>query len=262
MEIIGRISKGSRMDQVYIPKNRAGLDIGSYVVIKPAKTEKIIEKPHFYNVDGIEPIKITIIKEIMSIIDSNFEEYENIIITGSFLDKGFHFNDIDIILISEFKREIKNLSGILESKLGIKTHILLLDNKTLMKGLSTDPLYQTMLSNCVSKKRFIYNFKRKVNYKLLDVHLFKSKILIDNFDNLNGNKKYYLIRNAVAIFLYMQNKDVGRKDIDRKIEKLFDVSIEEIKQNVLNHDEFIKKYKSFHEKTFDMILEKIKEGSK
>jgi len=62
MEIIGRISKGSRMDQVYIPKNRAGLEVGSYVVIKPVKTEKIIEKPYFYNVEEIEPIKIKIIR--------------------------------------------------------------------------------------------------------------------------------------------------------------------------------------------------------
>ena len=39
MEIISRVSKGSKMDQIYIPKNRAGLTIGEYVVITPLSRE-------------------------------------------------------------------------------------------------------------------------------------------------------------------------------------------------------------------------------
>ena len=258
MEIISRISKGSKMDQVYIPKNRSGFDIGSYVILKPIEKKKIVEKPYFYNIKHIEPIKLEIIKEIMDIINKNYN-YENIIFTGSFLDEGFNFNDIDIILISENKSNIKK---IIEEKTGIKIHILLLNNKTLMKGLETDPIYQMMLSKCISKKRLIYKINYKINYRILDLHLLKSKTLIENFNILNGNEKYYLTRNLVSIFLYIKGKNVSKLIVDREIKKSFNVDIKEIKQNLLNKDKFLKKYEKIYEKTFNDIMKGVKNGSK
>ena len=103
MELIGRISKGSKMDQVYIPKNRSGMNTGEYVLIMPLR--KSIEgrkkspfKPYFYNLKSVEPIKLHIIEEIFSMIEKEANA-ENIIITGSFLEPGFKFNDIDILII-------------------------------------------------------------------------------------------------------------------------------------------------------------------
>ena len=34
MEIIAKISKGSKMDQIYIPRNRESFPAGSFVIIK------------------------------------------------------------------------------------------------------------------------------------------------------------------------------------------------------------------------------------
>ncbi len=262
MEIISRVSKGTRMDQVYIPKNRSGLSIGSYVVITPIETKKVTEKPYFYNVEEIEPVKLDMVNKILDIIDKNVSNYENIIITGSFLDKGFNFNDVDLILISEAKPEIKHIKNIIKERIGIKTHIVLLDNKALTHGLSTDPLYQVMLSKCISRKRFIYKIKHKIDYKILDMHLLKSKILIDNFDILDGNEKYYLIRNMIAIFLYLQHKKIDKEIIDKEIERLFNVTIEDVKKNMLKKDKFLKKYKTTYKKTFEKIMDSIKNGSK
>ena len=69
MELIAKISKGSNMDQIYIPKNRTGLPIGQYVIIAPlekelAKKQKF--KPFFYNVSGLEPLKLEIIESIFN----------------------------------------------------------------------------------------------------------------------------------------------------------------------------------------------------
>ena len=45
MEIIGKISKGTNMDQIYISKQRDGMPIGEYVLIKPITIdEKILRK--------------------------------------------------------------------------------------------------------------------------------------------------------------------------------------------------------------------------
>lgn len=267
MEFIGKISKGSKMDQIYIPKNREGLVTGSYVLIKPLDKElelkqTIIEKPYFYNIDSIEPIKLNIMKEIFFIITKITKNYNNIIIIGSFLDREFNFNDIDIIIISEEKLNTKNIEKLIENKIKIKTHIILLDNKALIKGLETDPLYQIMLSKCIAKKRFIYKIKNKINYKILDLHLLKSKILINNFDIINGNEKYKLIRNLVAISLFLKNIKLSKEKVDKKIIKYFNVNnINQIKQNMLNKVNFIKKYKSLYNKTFNKIINSISKNA-
>ena len=259
VELISKISKGSKMDQVYIPKNRVDLAIGSYVIIRPLETTLKEEiKPFFYNIKYIEPIKLVMIKEIFNIIEEIVKS-DNIIITGSFLEKGFKFNDIDIIIVSEKKSNAKYIEDILENKIGAKSHIISIDNKTMIKGLSTDPLYRVMLSKCISKKRMIYNIKPEINYKLLDLHLLKSKILIDNFDMLDGDEKYYFIRNMIAIFLFLKLKKIDKEKIDKEIKKIFKLKdVDEIKRNVLNRREFLKKYRQIYNKTFNLLMSNIK----
>jgi len=263
MDIIGRISTGSRMDQIYIPKNRSGFRVGNYVVIKPIETQKNIEKPYFYSIKNLEPIKTRIVDEIFKTINKTVEKYNNIIITGSFLDEGFNFNDIDILLITEDKISTNKLRETIKELTGAETHIILLNNQTLIAGLATDPLYQTMLSKCISKKRLIYNIKRRIDYKILDLHLLKSKTLIDNFDILDGAEKYYLARNMVAIFLYIQHKKISKEIIDHELVKLFHLqSINEIKKNMLDKNLFLKEYKIVYDETFNLIMKSIKHGSK
>ena len=263
MEIISKVSKGTRMDQVYIPKNRKGLDIGTYVIIKPLESKKIVEKPFFYNVKHIEPIKIDIIMNILSTIDKIIDKYENTIITGSFLDEGFNFGDIDIIIITEDKLSKLQIKKSLEDAIKIKIHPIILSKKALMIGLSTDPLYNMLLSKCVAKKRIIFKIKYKLDYKVLDLHLLKSKLLINNFNHLNGIDKYYLTRNMVAIFLYIKHKKVNKETVDKEIERIFNIkSIQEIKQNMLNKEEFLRLYKKIYSNTFNKIMENIKNDAK
>lgn len=258
MELIGRISKGSKMDQIYLPKNRAGLSNGQYVVITPLENkfkqkEKI--RPFFYNTKSIAPLKLMIIENIFRIIDEI--KNENIIITGSFLEKGFKFNDIDILVIKEEKIDLKRLKEKIENEIGIKTHLILIDNKTLISGLSTDPLYILMLSKCISKKRIIIKEKRMIDYKILDFQLLKSKTLMDNFDILTGEEKYYFILNIMAILLFIQNKKLSKESVNDNIEKVFGIKIDEIKQNLIEKDKFIKKYSKIYNKTFNTIMENI-----
>ena len=115
-----------------------------------------------------------------------------------------------------------------------------MSNKTLLSGLSTDPLYSLMLSKCVSKNRIILNSKRIIDYKLLDIHLLKSKVLIDNFDILNGEEKYYLILNLFSILRFIRNKKLSKEAVNKDIESALNVKIKEIRDNLLEKDSFIK----------------------
>ncbi|MEK6935361.1 MAG: nucleotidyltransferase domain-containing protein [Nanoarchaeota archaeon] len=280
MELISKISKGSKMDQIYIPKIRNGFFTGSYVLIKSINTQELNNEtqikpkksqPYFYNISSLEPIKLEIIKKIIEIIDSKTKS-KNIIITGSFLKKGFNFNDIDILIINESKEDtkqnkenpeqIKEIHKIIENTLGIKPHILTLDNKSLIRGLCTDPLYQMMLSQYISKNRIIYNIKNELNYKLLDLQLLKSKSLMDNWDILNGNEKYYLTRNMLSISLFLKNKKINENELKKEIKQSLNTTTEKIKQNLLEKTSFLKDYKKTYDVLFNKIMRGIKNGSK
>ena len=79
MEIIGKISKGSKMDQIYLPKNRFGLNPGSHVLVKEISHKKE-EKLFYYNIKKIEKVKIIIIKEL-------FKLYEGMSLKGSTIEE-------------------------------------------------------------------------------------------------------------------------------------------------------------------------------
>ena len=258
VELISRISKGTRMDQIYIPKARApGFELGEIVLIKPA-LQKIKPKPYYYNISYLEPIKNVIIEEILNY----FEHVDNIIITGSFLEKGYDFEDIDVILVTDKKTDNQNIERHFKSTLGISVHIISMNFRVLIKGLNTDPLFQTLLSKFVSKKRVIFKTKNEVNYKLLDLHLLKSKTLMDNFDFSTGKEKYKMTRNLIAIMLFMNNKEISTETINNKINEYFGHdAIKKIKENMVKKD-FLIKYRRIYDNLFKQILAGIKNGSK
>ncbi len=246
------------MDQIYIPKNRVGLSTGSYVVVKPLqKKKKFTRKPFFYNLKYLEPLKLKFVNEIFDVLSDY--KYRNIIITGSFLDKGFNFNDIDVLLITN--DEVSGVERILEKRIGVNVHITVIDNKSLIKGLNTDPLYQMMLSRCVSIRRFVYRIKNELNYKILDLHLLKSKLLIESFDHLTGREKYEMLRNMISIALFIEGKTVSKKSIDLIINKLFGKNTDkDIKNNIIDDKRrFLRRYSRFYKRLENTILNGTKQ---
>ena len=261
MEIVSKISRGTKMDQVYLPKIRNGMPPGSYVIIRPLNLQSKKQAPIFYKIKDLEPIKLSLIEQIFNLIDSKIEA-KNIIITGSFLEKGFNFNDIDIVIIRDNELNEKQIKYELESQLKIKVHIITLSNKALARGISIDPIYQTMLSKYVSKKRLILNYEKKLHYKLLDLSLLKSHALIYSFELLNGKEKYNLTRNLITVSKYIKDMNVDKEKVDKEIEKTFNVKVDELKQNMVERQEFLKKFKLIYNETFKKILEGIKYESK
>ncbi|MDI6737939.1 MAG: hypothetical protein QME12_05500 [Nanoarchaeota archaeon] len=249
-EIIARVSRGSVMDQVYLPKNRpSALGIGEYVVIAPALKKKQIA-PYYYNVQNIEPIKAEIIQGILSNIDA-----ENIIIAGSFLEKGFSFDDIDIIVINGEGKAIEEYA---KTAFGLKAHIINMKYGTLREGLNTDPLFQVILSRFASKERLLLNIKPIINYKLLDMHLLKSKLLPEQFEHLNGKEKYKLARNMVAIKLFIEGKTATIEKTNKEIDNLFGKdAASKLLENTIEKAPFTAKYRDVYRKVFNAIMDGI-----
>jgi hypothetical protein len=271
LQLIGKVSKGSKMDQVYVPKNRTGFEVGEYVLIKSISEAtanvsfRANVKPFFYNTLGLSIIKLRIIEEIFKIIENNVLNVKNIIVVGSFLEEGFDFNDIDVIIIKDkldnkkIKLEEDRIKGFFQKEFGVKGHLLFLTSEMLISGLATDPIYENMLSKFVSKKRVVFNTKRKIIPEMLDVHLLKSKTLLDNFDTLNGREKYYFTKNLVAIYLFLHGKKISNLEIDKEIKKMLGIEPQAIKENLLDKKEFIRKYNEFYKVTLNLIMDKVKE---
>jgi len=62
----------------------------------------------------------------------------------------------------------------------------------------------------------------------------------------------------VAISLFLQNKKIDKEKVDKEIIRIFDLrDINDIKQNILDKNNFLKNYKNVYKKTFDMVMESI-----
>jgi hypothetical protein len=232
MELIAKISKGSKMDQIYIPKNRLGCAIGQYVLIKPIQET---EKPKlFYHVERIEPIKNKIVEELFSFLQETIENPDNIILTGSFLERGFVFQDVDIIILTNDTIDNKMLEKTTEERFGLKMHILSMKKEEFYKGVSTNPLFCSMLSNFVSLKRINMNIPQILIREILDLNILKTKDLILNFEILSGREKYYLLRNLVATKLFIEKKKITKKNMDLLIKNITGSEIEKIKDNLMD----------------------------
>ena len=263
METISKVSKGTKMDQIYLSKNRTGLSIGQYVLITPLKTnEENKPNPFFYNIKNLEKIKVQIINEILEKLTNELEEIENIIVTGSFLERGFNFQDIDIIILTKKTLNSNKLTKELEDLTNIKVHLILMSKEDFFKGVSTDPLFENMLSKFVSLERIVLNFKRILIPKILDINLLKSKDLIENFDILDGRQKYCLLKNLIAIKLFLELKKISNEKIDSEISKEFKITPENLKKNMISKKDIAQKFNKLYQLTFNKILNKIKNGSK
>ena len=255
MEIIGRVSKGSKMDQIYLPKNRIGLTVGNYVVISPfayGQLDKPKQKPYFYGIKSIEPVKLEIANKVMEIIDKLIDDYDNIIIAGSFLDNGFNFNDLDILILAEKEPE-NTLKREIEKRIGMKNHLIFFNKLNLKNALEIDPAWRLMLSRCISEKRLLPQPRKNIDYKYLDAQLIKSKTLMDNFDVLNGKEKYKLIRNAIAIYLFIKDKQISELNVEKEIKEKLGAEPDELKNNMANKMVLVK-YKNFYSKLEEKII--------
>jgi hypothetical protein len=94
------------------------------------------------------------------------------------------------------------------------------------------------------------------------LNLLKSKVLIDNFDILSRDEKYYLTKNLIAIYLFVKNKRISEKTVSKAMKDLLSFGSQEIKENRIEKSFFLRKYKEAYQKTFDLIMNKLKEETK
>src|SRR3989338_6612550 len=163
LQLISKVSKGTKMDQIYLTKNRAGMQPGSYVIVQEVPTLQPSVHPVLYGVSRIEPIKMRVIQEIFTLLEKMMPPH-TCIIGGSFLNKGFNFEDIDMFIIAENILSAKYLGSTMHDKFGIAMHIVPLTPQEYEAARKAEPLLNLALSKCVSSKRLPRGNKRVIRY--------------------------------------------------------------------------------------------------
>ena len=113
-KFIKTVSKGSRFNQIYVPKSMESLiEVGDEVEVRLVK--KLIEIHYCKGLKKLSQFKENLIKDIFSFLDKNFD-FNAIFIVGSFLTEKISYNDIDIVIIADkedenFEEDIYNITA-------------------------------------------------------------------------------------------------------------------------------------------------------
>jgi len=228
-----KVSKGSRFNQVYIPKDMEDkIEVGDLVEVRLIK--KHIEV-YYHNVNKLSEFKKYLIKNIFSEL-SKINKVKEVFLVGSFLHDTI-YNDIDLVIALENKELIKNIEKGLTKKFNQKFHVLGISIEKLRKLVKVDPITRAMFDSYVSNKEIIFDKDRTIDKNHINFLLMMPEDLLDI--ELSSKVFYDNIRRLVTIELFLQYDKLENKIIVDKVRKLLgDDLFKEIKNNLeINKDE-------------------------
>lgn len=230
IKFIHRISKGSRFNQIYIPREMENeFGVGDIVEVKI-----IGKKPGiFVHKAKLTNFKERLIKEIFEFL-GKFKEIEQIFVVGSFLIEKISYKDIDIVLLTKNEEDEEFDSKInekLTEEFNLKFHIISREKSGLIEDLKLSPIMRSMFSHFASNKEFQIPKERIIEKNNILLILMAPEDLI-SYD-LEDSRLYYDSLRKLFIterFLINKEEDIIKvyEDIKKEIgEKLF----KEIKRN-------------------------------
>ncbi len=257
-KFIHKISKGSRFNQIYIPKEKSHkFKPGDIVEIKLLK--KSVELYYSKNVKKLTPFKKDLIKKVFNFLDK-YPEVKQIFIFGSFLTKKVDYNDIDILILTDgnekkdFEEKIyKNLTD----KFNLKFHIIFYDEKRLRHLLEICPLTRNMFYFYVSDKPFSVSKKTKIDKNHIKFLLMMAEDLLET--NIKESQVYYNeLRKLHVIENFLNGKEISPKEIDSFIKKtLGEKKLSLLKKSFLLDTELLKDIKKLIKNKLSGINEKL-----
>jgi hypothetical protein len=217
MEFVHKVSKGSRYNQIYIPKDFEEFEAGDIVkVILLKKKNKIYTSK---NLD-LKEFKREIIERIFKLFPTR-----KVFVFGSFLFKEADYKDIDILLING--DEEKDCSLLIE-KMGLKFHVLAMKEQSFEKLIKICPLTRSMLSYFASNKEFKMP-QQEYDKKHLEFLLMMPQDILKI--DVNNRIFYDNLRRLVTIERFLEKKSLDSMLIEKELKSLFKELFQKIKDN-------------------------------
>ena len=217
MKFIHTISKGSRHNQIYIPKEmEMNFSVGDIVQVKlvSKKIRLIYSKP----LRNLSEFKEKLVLDVFSFL-SQFQ-IKQIFFVGSFLTEKIDYNDIDLLII--IKNQDKNLEEIIYNKLiekfNLKFHILVISDKRFNVLIKICPLIRSMLTFFVSDN----NFKLEKNMYLDKNHIKFLLMMPEDILEITPESRifYDSLRRLVTIERFLNESDISTIRINSDLEEL------------------------------------------
>ena len=205
------VSKGSRFNQIYIPKGMEGLiEVGDEVEVRLLK--KHTELHHSKGL-RLSPFKENLVKGIFQEIDSA----DYLFIVGSFLTEKIDYHDIDVVAVARGKGHEEQMYNTLMEKFDLRFHILSLEPDRLMHLFRICPLTRAMFSTFVCNKQITFPEEKEVDvphirfllmmpYDLLEIRL-GSRLFFDG------------MRRLVTVGRFLENKSLGIAEINDEVKE-------------------------------------------
>jgi len=249
-EFVHKISKGSRYNQIYIPQEAEGFEVGDIVKVILLK-----KKTHLYSSKNfkIGEFKKNLIERIFKLLPGG----KRVFIVGSFLFKKADYNDIDVLLIGNAGEE--GIYKLLTEKLGLKFHILTIKDNAFENLIKTCPLTRSMLSYFVSNKEFnLPKYDFDINHIKFLLMMPQDLLKIE----VNSRVFYDNIRRLIAIERFLEKNSLDSLKIEKEAKKLLGSLFLNTKNNEAINNKDIKKIREIIKLKLKKIDKLIKKWEK
>lgn len=255
------VSKGSRFNQIYVPKNMEGLiEVGDEVEVTLIK--KHVELHYSKGLRKLSHFKENLIKDIFSFVN-DIANVGYVFIVGSFLAEKINYNDIDVVLIAskldnKFEETIYN--KVIE-RINLRFHILAIEEVRFWHLLEICPLTRAMFTNYVCNKPVKINDKKSVDKDHIKFLLMMPYDLLEI--KISSRAFYDSLRRLITIERFLKNKSLDMFSINEELEILINAPLrDKIKCNENIEENSIKFLRKLIRAKLELIEELIKDGQK
>ena len=217
-----QVSRGSRFNQIYIPKSvEKEIGVGDEVEVTLVKKHTNL---YFSKGLHISPFKKTLIADIFAFL-SRFKEISQVFVVGSFLVEKVEYRDIDIVaIVAKPKKEVEELLyKQLINRFNMKFHVLAIPKERFTSLLKSCPLTRAMFAQYISNQEFAVPLNTVVDKKHLQFLLMMPE---DVLSVTVGSRVFFdNIRRLVTIQRFLEGKNLTIEEINKKVLQVLGKSI-------------------------------------
>ena len=259
MKFISAVSKGSRFNQIYVPRNMDGkFESGDLVEVR--LLQKRIRLCYSKGLQKLSTFKENLIREVFSFL-SRFEGLQQIFVVGSFLTEKVDYNDIDILLVTDKQERYyeERIYPKLVDKFNLRFHIISIAEDRLSHLLEVCPLTRSMLYYHVSDKKSLDESNRKIDESHLRFLLMMPEDVLEI--DVSSRVFYDSMRRLLTIERFLEVKDEDPVKINDELKKtLGDVLFFQLKSNEAIDEKIVKRIRALIMAELDKIKGMIEHG--
>ena len=241
-----KVSRGSRFNQIYVPKGMERIfEAGDIVEVRLVKKKELY---YSTNLDSrkIGEFKEGIIRRILSHL-GEFKEIRQAFVVGSFLTQKTEYNDIDVLLITNNKFVENRAYVYLSGKIQLKFHVIAIPEERFVEILKICPMTRSMMQYFASDKEFKLPVKSEMDSNHIEFLLMMPEDLLKL--NISGGRVYFdAVRRLITIGRFMEGKLLDSIVIDSELKIILGKAFYDLS----------KRNESFSEKALENVREIIR----